>query len=244
MERKEESLECSSNPKRNTDGDMAETPSGGNSDELMSVPKFSAVIESFSAPQGAINLPLNCNVIYVQHFVPEDMRSSFFQTLAKELPWENHGMRRDTVLYGESNILYPYGKGYGQETSPRPWHPTILKIKEMVEAYTKEKFNICLCGWYLNGTKSIGFHSDREESGKTTPIASISLGADRYFEFKEKKSPGTVPELFRMLLHNGSLLVMGEFSQDRYLHSLPVDKNVTAPRINLTFRNAFVNKNQ
>lgn len=32
---------------------------------------------------------------------------------------------------------------------------------------------------YENGMKSIGYHSDREEKGKETPIASISLGATR-----------------------------------------------------------------
>jgi alkylated DNA repair dioxygenase AlkB len=48
--------------------------------------------------------------------------------------------------------------------------------------------DICLCGWYANGKKKIGWHRDREELGNQTPIASISLGAERLFEFRENNA--------------------------------------------------------
>jgi len=184
-------------------------------------------------------LPLKCVAEYVQDFITEEDRKKLFETLMKKLPWENHGMRRDTVLFGDEGIQYHYGKGYGQESTPQPWIPELFEIKKMLEKYLNAKFNICLCGLYLNGSKSIGFHCDREELGKKTPIASISLGAERWFEFREKGwEEGSGKDQYRMILHNGSLLVMGEFCQDRYLHSLPPDKAIKTGRINLTFRNS------
>eukprot|EP00455_Lapot_gusevi_P056542 TRINITY_DN941_c0_g1_i2.p1 TRINITY_DN941_c0_g1~~TRINITY_DN941_c0_g1_i2.p1 ORF type:complete len:110 (+),score=22.56 TRINITY_DN941_c0_g1_i2:29-331(+) len=87
-----------------------------------------------------------------------------------------------------------------------------------------------------NGQKGIGFHCDREELDKDTPIASITLGAERWFEFKEKGPNKEV--CHRMMLHDGSLLVMGPDCQHKYLHCLPIDRAIRGGRINLTFRNS------
>ena len=48
------------------------------------------------------------------------------------------------------------------------------------------KFNVCLLNYYQNGTQRIGWHSDREEPGRSTPIASISLGVPRQFLIRSK----------------------------------------------------------
>ncbi|HEY6885622.1 MAG TPA: alpha-ketoglutarate-dependent dioxygenase AlkB [Nitrososphaeraceae archaeon] len=39
-----------------------------------------------------------------------------------------------------------------------------------------------------------------------------------------------------VVLEHGSLLVMKNATQSNWLHSLPKSKNITQPRINLTFR--------
>lgn len=77
-------------------------------------------------------------------------------------------MKRDTALYGDDGVLYNYGKGYDDEKAPKSWKeiPELIEIKDMIEKFTNAKFDICLCGWYSNGSKSIGFHCDREELGK------------------------------------------------------------------------------
>jgi len=62
----------------------------------------------------------------------------------------------------------------------------------------------------------------------------VSIGAERLFEFKGCKDYAY--ESYKMLLHNGSLLVMGENCQQRYMHSLPMDTTITEGRINFTFR--------
>jgi len=185
--------------------------------------------------QKTVKLPLNCEGYYVQNFIPEEDRKQLYETLFQEIPWENHGMKRDTCLYGDEGILYPYGLGYGEEKAPSPWIESLKKVKLLVEEYTHAQFDICLCGYYKDGKKSIGFHSDREELGKTTEIASISLGAERWFAFRSKNV--SEPE-HKMMLHDGSLLVMGLYCQERYTHSLIQDNAVKSGRINLTFRNS------
>jgi alkylated DNA repair dioxygenase AlkB len=79
----------------------------------------------------------------------------------------------------------------------------------------------------------MGWHSDDEKSiARNSCIASISLGAERKFSFKHKRSGETVS----VLLETGSLLLMKGETQTHWLHSLPKSKRVREPRINLTFR--------
>jgi alkylated DNA repair dioxygenase AlkB len=86
---------------------------------------------------------------------------------------------------------------------------------------------------YRNGEEGMGWHSDDEpELGKEPIIASLSLGAERAFDFKHKDSEYKQ----RIYLQNGSLLLMKGATQKHWKHALPKSKKVLAPRINLTFR--------
>ena len=64
-----------------------------------------------------------------------------------------------------------------------------------------------------------------------TAIASLSLGAERKFQMRQKPK-GAICDLW---LSHGSLLVMQPGFQEGWLHQLPKTKN-TEVRINLTFR--------
>jgi alkylated DNA repair dioxygenase AlkB len=80
----------------------------------------------------------------------------------------------------------------------------------------------------------VGWHSDNEiELGKQPFIASLTLGAERLFEFRHKKSL----QQEQLLLRSGTLLMMQPDFQHDWLHRVPPDKNVQNGRINLTFRN-------
>jgi len=94
------------------------------------------------------------------------------------------------------------------------------------------KFNVCLLNYYEDGNQRIGWHSDREEIGRTTPIASISLGASREFQIRAKEGL----ERTSILLKSGSLTIMENICQMKYVHCIPKMANVTEGRINLTFR--------
>jgi alkylated DNA repair dioxygenase AlkB len=69
----------------------------------------------------------------------------------------------------------------------RPWTAALLRVKGAAESWYREKtgvslsFNVCLGNYYEDGQHRIGWHTDREEIGRTTPIISLSLGAERRF---------------------------------------------------------------
>ncbi|MCH2490888.1 MAG: alpha-ketoglutarate-dependent dioxygenase AlkB [Flavobacteriales bacterium] len=63
-------------------------------------------------------------------------------------------------------------------------------------------------------------------------IASVSLGQERLFNLREKATQ----KEHELLLHQGSLLNMGEGCQELYEHALPLNPEYKQPQINLTFR--------
>lgn len=95
-------------------------------------------------------------------------------------------------------------------------------------------FNVCLLNFYENGQQRIGWHCDREEIGRTTPIAAISLGATRSFHLRSQIDG--YRDRTALYLTSGSLLVMENTCQTSYLHAVPREPHVTTGRINLTFR--------
>ncbi|CAF1390527.1 unnamed protein product [Rotaria sordida] len=96
-----------------------------------------------------------------------------------------------------------------------------------------------------NGNDYINFHADNEAKDV---IASMTLGATRRFllhhlscfgkVLTRKKKPLTNPskKKYEFSLTNGSLIVMLDDTQQYWKHSVPKEKNVKSPRINLTFR--------
>jgi alkylated DNA repair dioxygenase AlkB/23S rRNA G2445 N2-methylase RlmL len=95
-------------------------------------------------------------------------------------------------------------------------------------------FNVCLLNFYEDGQQRIGWHSDREEIGRTTPIASVSLGAPRKFLVRSQNDGRR--DRSSLQLQSGSLVVMEATCQTNYLHSVPKESDITNGRINLTFR--------
>jgi len=95
-------------------------------------------------------------------------------------------------------------------------------------------FNVCLLNFYEDGQQRIGWHSDREEIGRDTPIASVSLGAPRKFLVRSQTDGRR--DRSSIQLQSGSLVVMEPACQTNYLHSVPKESEVNSGRINLTFR--------
>ena len=113
-------------------------------------------------------------------------------------------------------------------------HPILIELKKKIENLLSNKyeFNYVLGNKYDDGTKNIGFHSD-DERDLCGPIASISIGSERFFDFKHKTEK-TIKK--RLNLKNGSLIIMGGNTQHFYKHGIPIQKNVKNCRINLTYR--------
>ena len=78
------------------------------------------------------------------------------------------------------------------------------------------------------------WHTDREEIGRATPIASVSLGATRTFLLRHKLNG--MSDRASVEMEAGSVLYMENVCQTEYLHSVPKQSEVAGGRINLTFR--------
>lgn len=115
----------------------------------------------------------------------------------------------------------------------------VLFIEHLISS--PRYFNSALLNYYRDGKDSISWHSDDETSLGCNPlISSFSLGAERVFKLRNKKTK----QEFSIHLESGSLLFMGNNSQTLYEHCLPklrdahsifdVDEN--SERINITFR--------
>lgn len=162
-----------------------------------------------------------------------------FEALLRTVEWKHdeaviHGRRivtaREVAWYGDAPFDYTYS---GATKRASPWTDALLELKLLVERACGECFNSCLLNLYHNGDEGMTWHSDDERMlVKNGAIASLSLGAERKFAFKHKRTKETVG----VLLEHGSLLVMRGATQTHWLHSLPKSRKVATPRVNLTFR--------
>lgn len=87
----------------------------------------------------------------------------------------------------------------------------------------------------------MGEHKDDEKDlCPQHPIASLSLGQPRDFVFKHQdcrgKNAKRCIDTVKLLLENGSLLLMNFPTNRFWFHSLPKRIKVMGPRINMTFR--------
>ena len=96
------------------------------------------------------------------------------------------------------------------------------------------EFTSVLLNKYRDGKDSNGWHSDDEkELGINPIIASVSLGAERFFHLRHKKIK---KERHKIKLAHGSLLIMGGEMQHYWQHQIAKTQKQIDPRINLTFR--------
>jgi alkylated DNA repair dioxygenase AlkB len=178
-------------------------------------------------------------VNYYGKILSSEEANRYFDLLMQSILWEKDEIivfgkyittKREVAWYGDSQYVYTYSNTTRQALA---WTKELFGVKQIVEKYAGIKFNSCLLNLYHNGNEGMGWHSDDEKSlGKNNTIASLSFGAERKFSFKHKQTKQTVS----VVLEHGSLLMMKGATQSNWLHSLPKSKNITQPRINLTFR--------
>ena len=178
-------------------------------------------------------------VYYYGKILSSEAANHCFDLLIQNIQWENDDLvffgkhvttKRKVAWYGDSEYVYTYSNSTKRALA---WTKELCELKQIVEKYAETKFNSCLLNLYHNGNEGMGWHSDDEKPlGKNNTIASLSFGAERKFSFKHKQTK----QIVWLVLEHGSLLVMKGATQSNWLHSLPKSKNVTQPRINLTFR--------
>src|SRR3954447_11339062 len=184
-------------------------------------------------------LPYDGVVNYYGKILPHDEAISYFNTLMHTVEWKQDEAimfgkhiitKRKAAWYGDAAFAYTYSKVTKQAL---PWTAELYFLKQVAQQLTNATYNSCLLNLYHNGDEAMAWHSDDEKTlAKDGAIASISLGAERKFAFKHKRTGETIS----MLLEHGSLLVMKGATQTNWLHRLSKSKLVKAARINLTFR--------
>jgi alkylated DNA repair dioxygenase AlkB len=189
--------------------------------------------EKFSLPDGEI--------LFMKNFLKHNEALIFFNKLSLSINWRQEEIKyygkiypvpRKTAWYGYKGFNYLYS---GINCNPEPWTTELLFLKNEIEKLLPEvDFNSVLLNMYRDGNDKVSWHSDDEkELGINPTIASLSIGETRRFDLKHKSHP----ELqYKFELTPGSLIIMRGALQHNWLHQIPVQKRVTQPRINLTFR--------
>jgi alkylated DNA repair dioxygenase AlkB len=193
-------------------------------------------------PAVLLPLPTGDDVTLIEGWLPPERADRALAALRAEVPW-----RQDTITLfgrpvlqprlsawmGEEDAIYTYS---GLTLAPSPWTPEVRALRDLARDAIGEELNSVLLNMYRDGHDSMGLHSDDEpELGPAPCIASISLGATRTFVLKPKRKKSTTAPI-RVELTHGSLLVMRGATQKNWVHGVPKQLRVAAPRINLTFR--------
>jgi len=181
------------------------------------------------------------DVVFARGFLTREDAEHLFSELRNVTPWKAveisvWGKRvmqpRLISWHGDTDASYKYS---GVRLQPEPWTPTLLRLREQIEQFTKTNFNSVLLNLYRDQNDSMGWHSDDEpELGERPTIASLSLGETRHFLMRNK-SAATSPKV-SLPLSSGSLLVMSGDTQRNWKHAIRREVGQMGPRINLTFR--------
>ncbi len=179
-------------------------------------------------------------LVLYEHFFSTSQADKLLNTLLEEIPWQQEEITifgktnlvpRLSSWYGDSGVEYTYS---GILHKPEPWSEKLMEIKNEIETELLQSFNSLLANLYRDGNDRVGWHADDEKSlGRNPLIASLSLGATRRFDLKHQHDK---EKRLQLHLNHGNLLVMKGALQHHWHHQIPVQKKITDPRINLTFR--------
>jgi alkylated DNA repair dioxygenase AlkB len=168
-------------------------------------------------------------------YFDELMKLNLTSTLKTKFDDTEVEIPRKIGYFSDNGEDYPYAnlilKG-------QTWEPVLLNIKTDLENRLGKKFNSVLVNLYRDGNDTINWHSDSEpQLGKNPTIASVNFGASRVFKFKEKVKGEKAK--YDFLLEHGTVIVMRDDCQEKWLHSIRRDFSVTKPRFNLTYRYVY-----
>lgn len=167
------------------------------------------------------------------------LASDIQRDLLVEVPWRQEHLQvagttvalpRLTCWQGDEAAVYTYS---GIRNAPSRWSPTVLELKEMVEAHTGTQFNRVLLSLYRDGQDHIGWHAhDEPELGPEPIIASLSLGVTRRFEFRHRHSR----TFYALELSHGTMLIMKGRTQLDWRHRIDMESQTSGELLNITFK--------
>src|SRR5690606_13798157 len=117
-------------------------------------------------------LPKDGTVNYYGKILNGDEADKIYRDLLDNIEWKNDEAvifgktittKRKVAWYGDREFSYTYSKSTKRAL---PWTGTLLKLKQLVENATGERFNSCLLNLYHSGEEGMGWHSDAEKDLK------------------------------------------------------------------------------
>lgn len=185
-------------------------------------------------------LPFDGEAFYCPGFLEREQADRLLGAILSSAAWRQDPIRlygkwvnqpRMTAWYGDSGASYRYS---GLTMNPLPWTEELSEIKARIESIAPGGFNGVLLNLYRDGQDGMAWHSDDEpELGEYPLIASVSLGATRRFQFRNKENK---TNRLQLELEHGSLLLMRGTTQRHWQHQIPKTKRDVGQRINLTYR--------
>jgi len=193
----------------------------------------------FPSEEIPLNLP-DADISYFPNFFSTEEAHQYYNCILNTTQWQHDDITvfgktykqpRLTELFAENDKALKYSN---ITMHPSAFTTTLKIIKLKIESVCSTEFTTCLANLYRDGADSNGWHADNEKQlGKNPVIASVTLGEPRIFHLKHRWKK----ELrHKLLLENGSLLVMQGETQHHWLHQIAKTKRKINPRINLTFR--------
>lgn len=179
---------------------------------------------------------------YPTAFTPDES-NKFRSLLLTSTPWRQDHLTiagkaipvpRLQCWMGDANSVYSYS---GIRLTPVSWTHPVMEIRQRIFQLTGYEFNSVLLNLYRDGQDSVAWHADDEpELGPDPIIASVSFGYERVFQLKPKNEPLSKTNKYQFLLRNGSIVIMKNGIQNKWVHQIPKVKHKIGERINLTFR--------
>lgn len=173
----------------------------------------------------------------IKNFTPNYFDNFSKLTLEHEPPIVVRGnkcnQRRNIGFFSEKSEGYRYS---GQIMKSQPLDDQIMiNLLAKVNKTLDTTFNGLLVNEYIDGTKTVGKHSDSEAGldKKKMSVAGIAYGATRIFRIRDIKSGKIVLDYEH---EPCSLIVMDGDFQKEFTHEIPPQKKVKESRISLTFR--------
>lgn len=140
---------------------------------------------------------------------------------------------RNIGFFSDESIGYKYS---GQLAPSQPLTPALKSLIEHINRLTQSNFNGILVNEYLDGTNSIGAHSDDESGLGKNGVVGISVGATRKFRIRHKNSKQIYDKLNEIFMESGDVIHMKGDFQKEFTHEIPVEKKIKEGRISFTFR--------
>ncbi|KAL6246120.1 hypothetical protein RBB50_007273 [Rhinocladiella similis] len=196
-----------------------------------------------------------------------DEAKNAFYSLRDHLKWNKMYHRSGEVprlvavqgeMSGKGPTIPIYRHPADESPELLPFDSTVDMLRKAAERVTGHAFNHCLIQWYRNSEDNISEHSDKTlDIVRGSSIVNFSLGAQRTMILRMKKTAVPAEDGHREddhsrpsqrihLAHN-SLFILGEETNQYWLHSIRADKRPLAEkeaaerafegqRISLTFR--------